>query len=433
MTDLLASSGGSTSVGSFLDVPGEPWDYYVTLREAGDVVWDDRAEAWVVSSHELIRELALAEGDSVEMYPLPGRPVAYPENLSEEVMTETRISSRAIQLLDGKEHDIQHRWWMRAFTPRILNAWRDQWFRPICRAQIDRFVESGAADLAPQYAERIVPRIFTAMVGVPDADDRFIEDLEALFRPRQLLREVLGAEASVDPGIVERALEASRELKAWVWDLVMSRRDGEGDDLISMVWRDVDALFAEQEWNETDVVGVVTMVWDAGTHTTIYGISNALYLLLTRPDLRAEVDRDRSRLGGLVEESLRLYGPSYFTALRVALRDLELGAVKVKKGERIALMLGAGNVDPRRYECPMDASLDRERPRDHLAFYAGRRSCIGSMLARAEIQASVGVLLDRLPDVELDPDAAPPVYSGLTRTRRWAPLNVRFTSSTVQT
>ena len=173
MTDLLARSGGSTSVGSFLDVPGEPWDYYVTLREAGDVVWDDRAEAWVVSSHELIRELALAEGDSVEMYPLPGRPVAYPENLSEEVMTETRISSRAIQLLDGKEHDIQHRWWMRAFTPRILNAWRDQWFRPICRAQIDRFVSlarrTWRRNMRSGSSRASSRRIARAMALVPSA------------------------------------------------------------------------------------------------------------------------------------------------------------------------------------------------------------------------------------------------------------------------
>ena len=84
-------------------VAGETFTVRATALDAKGVpavLWKGRVE--LRSTDPPVRWAhSDAEGATVEMYPLPGRPMAYPENLSEEIMTETRISPRAIQLLDG--------------------------------------------------------------------------------------------------------------------------------------------------------------------------------------------------------------------------------------------------------------------------------------------------------------------------------------------
>ena len=416
------------TIPTFLDVEGEPWSYYELLRAAGGIVWDDAADAWIVSSHKLVREVAKGEGDLAARFAVSATSTS--EHLPKEVWDETQMSGRLIQSVEGSDHDRQHRWWMRTFTPRVMSLWQEKYISPACNAAIDRIATAGRADLRTDYADRIPPRFFTAIMGYPEASDEFVAHLDELFRARSLLRQMLGASSMVDPEIVESARSATRELKETIWDFVMSRRDGSGEDLISLIWRGAAELYGT-ECTDDDVVATVAMVWDNGTHTTIHSIANALYLLLTQPELRSEIERNASLVPQFVEESLRIYGPVFFTAIRIALKDFELGDVHIAKGARLVLLLGAAGHDPHRYHSPDEPTLTRDRPRDHLSFYAGRNSCIGQMLARAELEESVRTLLERLPDVQLDPSAEPPDYQGVPRIRAWSPLNVRFTPSPI--
>jgi len=108
-------------------------------------------------------------------------------------------------------------------------------------------------------------------------------------------------------------------------------------------------------------------------------------------DYRAYVDRDPyafysdSRERGPVcwDESMGAWIRSS-ARVRVALTDVELGGQVIRRGERAHPMNAAANQEPRHYPDPHRIQIDRSPLRDHLAFNAGPRFCVGVALARAE-------------------------------------------------
>jgi cytochrome P450 PksS len=100
-----------------------------------------------------------------------------------------------------------------------------------------------------------------------------------------------------------------------------------------------------------------------------------------------------------------------FTKPRFVRRDVELGGIRLKKGERIMAMLGAANMDPAANPHPEQLDLAR-RPNRHLSFGTGIHFCLGHQLARMEGKCALEALFKRWPRLEL---AVPP------DTIRWRP------------
>ena len=70
------------------------------------------------------------------------------------------------------------------------------------------------------------------------------------------------------------------------------------------------------------------------------------------------------------------------------------------------------NRDPARWGSPDEYDIYR-KVRPSFAFGGGEHICMGMHVARAEITTAVSALLDRLPNLRLDPEAEPPRYIGL--------------------
>jgi cytochrome P450 len=193
------------------------------------------------------------------------------------------------------------------------------------------------------------------------------------------------------------------------------------DDFISRVWQE--APEAGLDLDEEGVLGLCRELYFAGSDTTVHGIANALWILLSRPDLMERVRSDRGKtLANLIEESLRLLNVVQFRH-RICMEDTLVDGVAIEKGQTIFLVHAAANRDPTRFGCPDDLDLARSAPTDHLAFAKGTRSCVGAQLARAEMAEVVNHLLDRYLKVRLDPDASAPQFKGLFM-RSMRPLHV---------
>ena len=109
----------------------------------------------------------------------------------------------------------------------------------------------------------------------------------------------------------------------------------------------------------------------------------------------------------------------------MALREVVLAGVAIPAGAWVFVALGAANRDPARHPDPDAFDLFRGG-RAHLAFGSGVHRCLGMHLARSETRVALEVLLERLPDLRLDPDAPPPHVAGLAL-RSPPALPVRFT------
>ncbi len=91
----------------------------------------------------------------------------------------------------------------------------------------------------------------------------------------------------------------------------------------------------------------------------------------------------------------------------------------------IGVCLAAANHDESRYENP-DA-FDIFRPlKQSMEFGFGAHRCLGMHLARSETRVAIETLLDRFPDLHLDPEAEDVHVTGLIF-RTPTALPVRFT------
>jgi hypothetical protein len=100
---------------------------------------------------------------------------------------------------------------------------------------------------------------------------------------------------------------------------------------------------------------------------------------------------------------LRYYAP--VTMARVCQRDIEVGDVTFKEGDRVLMNFPGANHDPEAFERADEVVLDREKIR-HIAFGVGIHRCAGSNLARMEMDVALRVWFERIPEFELsDPDA----------------------------
>jgi cytochrome P450 len=404
----------------------EPWEYLERVRGAGELVWDEAVGGYLVTSYDLMKEIGRGD-DDVWRTPFVPDEEHPPFGLPTDKWIAYHGSPFSLLLMEGPQHDVIHRWWMHAFSsPRVLERWPEALIRPVALDQIERFGERGRAELVADFADPVSARVIAAILGLPWEDQPFVEQLmEMTDRPLALVQKA--AEQGVAPDLVDEALATTAKLRETLRPFVLARRSGEGDDFISMIWRDAEVLFGD-DYRDEDVVGVAQLAFLAGAGTTSYGIANGLYLLMTQPELQEELRRGGTRaVRAFVEESLRLFGPVVFRGRR-ALRDTVVAGQPIKRGDAVFMLSTAGSRDPAHFECPADVRLDRPAPRDHFSFgFSGSpRTCAGQGLARLELEQIFAVVVERLRDLRLDPDAPPPVYTEVLQ-RRWAPLHALFT------
>lgn len=193
------------------------------------------------------------------------------------------------------------------------------------------------------------------------------------------------------------------------------------------MWRDAETLFGPGD-RTADVIGTVNVAFSGGSSSIAAAAANYVYILLTRVDLQAGIRAGaEAARSNLVEEALRLYGPTVLRP-RVAKRDTQLGGVDIEKGALVILVAGAANLDEARYDHADEVDLDRRAPRDHFTFHAGPRACPGQGLARLQLGTVLSVLVERLVDLRRDPDTEPPRYQDHFR-RQWRPLHALFEAS----
>jgi cytochrome P450 len=141
----------------------------------------------------------------------------------------------------------------------------------------------------------------------------------------------------------------------------------------------------------------------ASHETTTHLISGATFELLKNPGLRDWLQQDWRRLDLAVEEFLRFITPVQFTKPRYVRRDIELGGVRLRKGDKVMAMLAAANMDPQANSHPEQLDLPR-KPNRHIAFGTGIHFCLGHQLARIEGRCALKSLFARWPELVLAVD-----------------------------
>jgi cytochrome P450 len=138
------------------------------------------------------------------------------------------------------------------------------------------------------------------------------------------------------------------------------------------------------------------------------GMGLAMRGLALDPALQAKLRAEPRLIPEASEEMLRRY--TFTVPVRRVTRETELCGAKLANGDIINIFLPSADLDPREFPDPETYQLAREN-NVHVAFGVGPHRCLGSHLARVELQVLYEEMLAGLPEFRLDPDH-PPVFHG---------------------
>ncbi|HXR70970.1 cytochrome P450 [Actinocrinis sp.] len=289
--------------------------------------------------------------------------------------------------MDPPEHTRLRRVVAKAFTMRGIERLRP-WIQQLVDGLLDEIERDGApADLVEQYAWPIPVNTICELLGVPQHERKQF----------QIWSDVALSTRSSGrtPAEVGQAVAG---LRGFLAELVDRRRREPGEDLISTL---VSARDAEDRLTEDEMVGLGVGVLVAGHETTANQIGNVIYLLLTHPEHLASLRERPELLPQAVDELMRFIplfaGSSY---PRVATEDIELGGTLVRAGEAVLPSMMSANRDESVFQNA--ARLDFERADNpHLAMGYGVHRCLGTQLAKAELEIATSALLRRFPQLRL--------------------------------
>ena len=295
--------------------------------------------------------------------------------------------------MDDPEHREHRNLVAHAFREKSLARWEPEFIRPIVDELIDRFAADGRADLVRQMTFEFPVRVIARLLGLPEEDFSQFQRWSV---------ELIGLVADI-----ERGLAASESLREYFAGVVARRRTQPAEDVISdLVTAEVDG----DKLTDEAIYSFLRLLLPAGAETTYRSSGNLLFLLLTHPDQLDAVRADRSLLPQAIEEGLRCE-PPLLTINRTTTCEVELAGVTLGPGESITPHIGSANHDETRWENPETFDIHRT-PVPHIAFAHGPHMCLGMHLARLETRVLVNRVLDRLPDLTLDPGGDDPHIQG---------------------
>jgi len=376
----------------------DPYDAYARLRDEDPVHHhpaDHRAPSfWALSRfhdvwHAVRRPEAFSSASGLTFFPDEIGQLGLPPTI---VMMDPPDQTRLRALIG------------RGFTPRHVTRLEER-IRAFARERIGGMSGAGAdgaaVDLHGDFSGTVPTFVLAELFGLPESDrERFGPWVQALTR---LQNEGFAADALVggNDGPAAVGVQAVGEMFEYFTAAISAARASPGDDLLGAL---VNAEVDGERLTDWDILGFCFVVTAGGADTTASLISHTVLLTGQEMDQREALLADPALIPAALVECLR-FESSVQALARTTLADVEVDGTVIPQGEKVLMLYGAANRDPREFGETADRlDVRRAAPR-HLAFSSGPHFCIGSHLARLQARVAVEELLAAHPHVTVDPSA----------------------------
>lgn len=384
-SDLIEAPSLNTL--EFLD---NPYPAYAWLRRNAPVYFSQEWNAYLITRYSDVttgfRDPRL----------LSNRNSAYEERMTaaqrEWLRPLVRNISRWMMFTDPPDHTRLRGLVNRAFAPRLMET-----MRPRIQAAVEALLkdvltsEGHELDVVEALAAPLPVLVMGEIMGLPKSD------LQILKPWAHALLVVMGAR-QVTPEGLAAGLAAIGELEKYFRDLLAQRRRSptRREDLLT-------GLLEAQEQgsilDEQELLSTCAMILFGGHETAINLIANAIWLLARHPQEQSMLRANPAAIPQAIEEMLRIESP-FQRMGRLAGEDLVLHGQTIRKGQIVALVIGAANRDETQFANPDMLDIQRTDNR-HLAFGYGSHFCVGVTLGRLEGQLAIEGLLRALPRFSL--------------------------------
>jgi cytochrome P450 len=286
--------------------------------------------------------------------------------------------------------------------PKVLNWWNKRWIEETVDVLLDRLLDEDAVDLNMELCARLPMATVTRAIGLEG--ENVIE-----FR-YQLDRATFGA-ARLKP-------EEAAESRAWVDQtlrgLIAENTRNPGDNLVAGLINaeivDEDAG-SKRKLTEDEIFGYCKLAIFAGGGTTWRQLGITIDALMNHRHFWDACMQDRALVDRAVEEGLRWRATDPVFP-RLCTETTEVEGVIVPEGVRVHLCLGAANHDPAVFKNPEEYDIFRDQVHN-MGFGFGPHRCLGMDVARQEMIVAISGLMDRFPNMRIDPDKPKPQYRGI--------------------
>lgn len=275
----------------------------------------------------------------------------------------------------------------RAFVSRQIDRLRPE-ITELANGLIDRFEKDGKVELLAALADIVPVTMIARMIGIPDAMGP-----QLLKWSHAYVRMYMFGRTEADEYAADRA---AAEFADYVRTVIAERRAEPRDDLLTHM---IHTEHKGQLLTDDELISTTIVLLNAGHEATVHQIGNAVRVILDSGLPPQPMFADEKATERTVEECLRICAPVHIFQ-RYALEDVEVEGIPFRRGDKVALILAAANLDPRKFDDPLAFRPDRDEGAN-LSFGAGIHFCIGAPLARLELQAGLKVLFDRLPELAM--------------------------------
>ena len=275
------------------------------------------------------------------------------------------------------------------FSPHTLKD-----MLPSLQKQAISIVDAAAAthecDVMADIAIPYPSQVFLTLFGLPLKDrDRLIAWKDNVIALSEL------------PSVEGADLTPAVELVTYVSEAINERRQHPGNDLLSQV------LTGDDPLDDAEAIGLSFLFVLAGLDTVTASMGFALLELARNPELRRTLRENSEEIRVFVEEIVRLEPPAPIVP-RVTTREVTIGGVMLPPDTGLRLCLAAINRDESDAISANQVVMDG-KVHPHWGFGGGPHRCLGSHLARMELNLIVEEWLKRVPDFDLAPGCAPEI------------------------
>jgi cytochrome P450 len=332
-------------------------------------------EVWLITRYEDVKSVMSDQRFSRERTADPGAPSFVPSIQSKDMLVS----------MDPPAHSRVRRLVNKAFNYRAVERLRPRVVE-IAAELLDGMAEQGPpADLVASLAKPLPNRVLCHALGVPPDEQHRLE--------RYL--EYSGSDSVVPP---EQAAEVIPDAMAYLTELIDRKRRQPGEDLLTGM---VEAHDEDGDrLTENELLMTTLLLFGAGQDTTRNQLSNSMVTLFRHPDQLELLIGKPELLTGAVQELVRFTMITQIGLTRVATTDVEVGGVTIRAGETVVPLSHSGNRDAAAFDHPDELDLARSDVGAQIGFGHGIHFCVGSALARLELQEALGALLARFPTLQ---------------------------------
>lgn len=196
--------------------------------------------------------------------------------------------------------------------------------------------------------------------------------------------------------MIQKIAHSLKQMEDYFHEIIDQKNRRSGNDIISLM---IQAKKDGKPLTAGNIFSMARLFLIAGNETTTNLLAHCVEHFCMRPDIWDQLKKDRSLLSPFIEEVLRFSGPA-FGVFRTLTKDYQMSGTTFKQGERIYLLYASANRDETIFKDPDQFILERPEKK-HIAFGTGVHNCIGSALARMEVEIVLNHLLESWSSIKM--------------------------------